>query len=162
STRGRGGAAFSATLAIGLATWLALGGGRAIESLGYHAERGLEVGSLFGGLLFLAGAITGSGAPWVFDHNSYHVAPAEGALLASLTFPRQAAALLVVAWRFRRTGMADGLRFSATAILAFITFGKVLSPQHLIWLFPFIAALGGRTGRLARRIFLLACLTTAL
>jgi hypothetical protein len=162
STRGRGGAAFFATLATGLAIWLALGGGRAIESLGYHAERGLEVESLFGGILFLAGTITGNGAPWVFDHNSYHVASAAGALLALLTFPLQAVSLLAVAWRFRRTGMTEGLRFSAAAILAFITFGKVLSPQYLIWLFPFIAALSGRTGRLARRIFLLACLTTAL
>jgi hypothetical protein len=162
STRGRGGAAFFATLATGLAIWLALGGGRAIESLGYHAERGLELESLFGGILFLGGAITGNGAPWVFDHNSYHVASAAGALLASWTFPLQTAALLAVTWRFRRTGMSEGLRFSAAAILAFIAFGKVLSPQYLIWLFPFIAALGGHAGKLARRIFLLACLTTAL
>jgi hypothetical protein len=162
STRGRGGAAFSATLAIGLAIWIALGGGRVIETLGYHAERGLEVESLFGGILFLAGAITGSGSPWVFDHNSYHVASVAGTFLASWTFPLQAVALVAVAWRFRRTGMAEGLRFSAAAILAFIAFGKVLSPQYLIWLFPFIAALGDRAGRQARRIFLLACLTTAL
>jgi hypothetical protein len=58
--------------------------------------------------------------------------------------------------------MADGLRYSAAAVLAFVLFGKVLSPQYLIWLFPFLAVLEGRAGRLARRIFLLCCLTTTL
>ena len=47
-------------------------------------------------------------------------------------------------------------------MLAFIVFGKVLSPQYLIWLFPFVAVLDGRTGSVARKIFLLACVTTAL
>ena len=58
--------------------------------------------------------------------------------------------------------MAEGPRYSAAAVLAFIVFGKVLSPQYLIWLFPFLAVLDGRTGSLARKIFLLACLTTAM
>ena len=61
----------------------------------------------------------------------------------------------MVMWAFRRSGMADGLRFSAAAVLAFIVFGKVLSPQYLIWLFPFMAVLDGRTGSVARKIFLL-------
>jgi hypothetical protein len=58
--------------------------------------------------------------------------------------------------------MADGLRYSAAAVLAFVAFGKVLSPQYLIWLFPFLAVLDGRTGNFARRVFLLYCLTTTL
>jgi hypothetical protein len=74
----------------------------------------------------------------------------------------QAAALLLVMWRSWRSGMVDGIRYSAAAALAFIVFGKVLSPQYLIWLFPFMAVLDGCTGSVARNIFLLACLTTAL
>jgi len=133
-----------------------------LESLGYHSGRGLEIESLFGGLLFLVGTITGAKAPWVFDHNSYHVATEWGSGLCWLAFPLQAAALALVMWRFWRSGLADGLRLSAAAVLAFIVFGKVLSPQYLIWLFPFMAVLDGPTGSIARKIFLLGCVITLL
>ncbi len=162
TTRARGTAAFLVTLVVGLAFWFGLGGRGVLESLGYHAGRGLEIESLCGGALCLAGTIAGSKAPWVFDHNAYHISSEWGARLAFLTFPVQATALLVVMWAYRRSGMAEGVRFSAAAVLAFIVFGKVLSPQYLIWLFPFVAVLGGPTGSLARKIFLLGCVITLL
>jgi hypothetical protein len=161
-SRARGMAAFTLTVAFGMGCWLFLAGGRFVDSLGYHAERALEIESIFGGMLLLAGAITGRPTPWAFDHNAYHLPGRWSTLLASLTFPIQAITVSVVMWKFYRSGLTDGLRFSAAAILAFITFGKVLSPQYLIWLFPFLAVLEGRSGILARRIFLLCCLTTAL
>ena len=76
--------------------------------------------------------------------------------------PVQAATLLLVMARFWRSGMTEGMRFSAAAVVAFIITGKVLSPQYLIWLFPFLAVLDGPTGSLARRLFLLGCLSTAM
>ena len=162
TTRARGMAAFLGTLAAGVAAWFWLGGSRAVESLGYHNQRGLEVESLYGGALFLVGTIAGTKVPWVNNYNAFHVVPEWGARLALFAFPLQAAVLLVVMWRFRRSGMADGLRYSAAAVLAFIVFCKVLSPQYLIWPCPFMAVLDGRTGSTARRIFLLACVTAAM
>ena len=162
NTRARGMVAFLGTLAAGVAAWFWLGGSRAVESLGYHCQRGLEVESLYGGALFLVGTIAGRKVPWVNNYDAFHVVPEWGARLALFAFPLQAAALLVVMWRFRRSGMADGLRYSAAAVLAFIVFCKVLSPQYLIWPCPFMAALDGRTGSTARRIFLLACVTAAM
>lgn len=162
TARPRGAMALLATLGIGLAGWLWLAGGRMGESLGYHAGRGLELESLLGGLVLLAGSLTGRPVSCDFDHNAFHVAPDRGAWLAPLAFPLLAATQLLVVWRFWRTGMADGMRYSAAAILAFIVAGKVLSPQYLIWLLPFLAVLDGPTGRLSRRIFLLCCLTTTL
>jgi hypothetical protein len=79
-----------------------------------------------------------------------------------LALPIQVAAMLVVMFRFKRSGLTDGLRYSAAAVLSFLLFCKVLSPQFLIWLFPFLAALEGRRGRLAQRVFLLAVVSTAL
>ena len=162
NTRARGMIAFLGTLAAGVAAWFWLGGSRAVESLGYHTQRGLEVESLYGGALFLVGTIAGTKVPWVYNYDAFHVVPEWGARLALFAFPLQAAALLVVMWRFRRSGMADVLRYSAAAVLAFIVFCKVLSPQYLIWPCPFMAALDGRTGSTARRIFLLACVTAAM
>jgi hypothetical protein len=160
-SRARGMVAFLLTLGAGLAFWFALGGWRALESLGYHAERGLEVESLFGGAVFLFGAITRTQVPWIFNYKAYHIAPEWGSRLAVLSFPLQAAALLLVMGRFWRSGMSEGVRYAGAAVLAFIITGKVLSPQYLIWMFPFLAVLGGETGKQARRLFLLACATTA-
>ncbi len=150
------------TMTVGLAAWFALGGRSVLDSLGYHARRGLEVESLYGGALFLWGTATGTVVPWVFDYKAYHVGPAWGAWLAPMAFPIQFATLLLVMVQFRRSGMTEGMRYSAAAVLAFIITGKVLSPQYLIWLFPFLVVLDGRIGRLARQIFLLACITTAM
>ena len=142
NTRARGMIAFLGTLAAGVAAWFWLGGSRAVESLGYHTQRGLEVESLYGGALFLVGTIAGAKVPWVYNYDAFHVVPEWGARLARFAFPLQVAALLVVMWRFRRSGMADLLRYSAAAVLAFIVFCKVLSPQYLIWPCPFMAAPG--------------------
>jgi hypothetical protein len=162
AARPRGALGFLVTLGIGLAVWSWLAGGRMGEALVYHAGRGLEVGSLLGGAVFLAGAVAGKAVPWVFDHNAYHVAPEWGSWLMPLAFPLQAGALLLVVWWFWRSGMTEEKRYSAAAIAAFIIAGKVLSPQYLIWLLPFLAVLDGPTGRLARPIFLLCCLTTTM
>ena len=82
--------------------------------------------------------------------------------LAPLAFPLQLAAMGLVAWRYRRSGGGDPLRYAAAALLAFIAFGKVLSPQYLAWLFPFMAALRGRVGILGRWTFLASVLATTL
>ena len=87
TTRARGMTAFLGTVAVGVACWFLLGGRRVLESLGYHAGRGLEVESLYGGALFLVGTITGAKVPWILNYNAYHVASEWGARLAILTFP---------------------------------------------------------------------------
>jgi hypothetical protein len=156
----RGMTAFLVTLAAGTALWWAIGGRGVLDSFQYHAERGLEVESLYAGLVFLAGAIAGRPVPWVRDHDALHIAPEWGRFAEPLALPLQVGALLLVLWRFRRSGMADGVRFAGAAVLAFMVTAKVLSPQFLIWLIPFMAVLGGETGRRARRIFLVACIVT--
>jgi Glycosyltransferase family 87 len=161
-TRMHGTLTFLVTVILGLAGWLALGGLRTLDSVGYHAARGLEIESIYGAGLFLHGLITGTEVPWEFSYKAFHIAPEWGEWISRLALPIQAATILLVLFQFRRSGMNDGLRFSAAAITAFIVTGKVLSPQYLIWLFPFLVVLGGWTGSRARWLFLFCCLMTAL
>jgi Glycosyltransferase family 87 len=161
-TRGRGTLSFLATVAAGMAFWVWLGGRRVADSFLYHAGRGLEVESLYAGILMLYAKASGQTITWSYDHWALHLTPDWGSQLARVALPMQCLAILFVMWRYRRSGMRDGVRYAGAAILAFMIAGKVLSPQFLIWLIPFVTVLGGETGRLSRSIFLQACIVTTL
>jgi hypothetical protein len=162
SRRLRGMRAFLITLLVGVALWWAIGGRGVLDCFRYHTERGLEIESLYAGIVFLTGYALGRPVPWVRDHDALHIAPEWGAFTETFVLPVQAASLLLVLSRFRWSGMADGVRYSGAALLAFAIMGKVLSPQFLIWLIPFMTVLGGETGIRARRIFLVACIATTM
>jgi hypothetical protein len=161
-SRGRGVLAFLGTIALGMSFWLGLGGTGVANSLRYHAERGLEVGSIYTGVVILLARLKGEKVKWALHHNSLHLAPEWGDAIARWALPLQIAALLLVMWRYHRSGMKDGVRYAGAALLAFMVFGKVFSPQYLIWLIPFMTVLGGPTGTRARWIYLLACVATTI
>jgi hypothetical protein len=54
------------------------------------------------------------------------------------------------------------VRASAAAIVAFVAFGKVLSPQFLIWLCPFILLVLGRRGLATSALLALSLVLTQL
>ena len=66
--------------------------------------------------------------------------------LETLTTAVELAALVALWIAFAR-GPADRerfLRYAAACVCAFVAFGKVLSPQYLIWLVPLVALVRGR------------------
>jgi hypothetical protein len=155
----RGLLVFGAAVAAGGVAWFMLGGA---ASLAYHLERGLQIESTWAGALMLVGKIFGIGLGLRVSHVSTELVAPGASLLASLAIPVQAAMLACVAWQFRRSGAQEPLRYAAAAVLAFIVPGKVLSPQYLVWLIPFIAAIGGTGGCRARWYFTGSCAATAL
>jgi hypothetical protein len=161
-TRARGMLAFLGTVTAGVALWIVLGGVRFLDSLRYHSERGLLLESLYAGILMLIGKATGNPVTWSYHHKALHITPEWGDALARLSLPIQIAALFLVMWQYYRSGMKDGIRYAGAAVVAFMVFGKVLSPQFLIWLIPFVTVLQGKTGQRARWVFLLACVATTL
>ena len=76
--------------------------------------------------------------------------------------PIQLACILVVCGVFACRGMREGVRYSGAAVLGFIVTGKVLSPQYLIWLMPYIAILEGPIAPRGRRLFAATCAATLL
>ena len=122
-----------------------------IESLGAAVLVGLH--HVFG---LAASVKNGSGSQNLVSSGSDVVAWVQTAL--------QALALLGVwAWFARGEANRERLvRASAAAIVAFVAFGKVLSPQYLIWLCPFILLVLGRRGLATSALLALSLVLTQL
>ena len=88
---------FLPTLLSGMACWFAMGGSGVLESIRYHADRGLESGSLYTGLLLIARRFDGLPMRWVFDHLALELETPGAGWLAALAGPAQLASLVVVA-----------------------------------------------------------------
>ncbi len=120
-----------------------------------QASRPLQIESL--GAAFL----TSFGDPHVItSHGSQNVAGHGG--VAALFGLLQLAVLLVLWIAFAR-GPATRerfLRYAAASVCAFIAFGKVLSPQFLLWLVPLVALVRGRRGVAAASCLALALVLT--
>ena len=143
----------------GLAWWWLAGAGLA-ETFRYHGERGLEIESLPASAYIVAHLAAGVPIASRFDHGGVNLL-APGSIELARKLPiLQLALLLLVAFRARVARPDEGMRIAAASLLAFVMAGKVLSPQYLIWLAPFVASLGGPNGKSVRQLYLGCCLLT--
>jgi hypothetical protein len=66
-------------------------------------------------------------------------------------------------WFARRPRDTETLvRACVAAVCLFVAFGKVLSPQYMIWLIPLVPLVRGRRGLVAGAVFALALVLTQL
>jgi uncharacterized membrane protein len=111
------------------------------ESLYGQASRPLQIESLGASIL------TSAGHPQVTTtHGSQNIAGHDA--IATVFAVLQAAALIGL-WAAFARGPATRdrlLRYSAASVCAFVVFGKVLSPQFLLWLIPLVPLVRGRRG----------------
>jgi uncharacterized membrane protein len=125
------------------------------HSVSGQASRPLQIESV-GASLF-----TTFGHPRVVTtHGSQNVA-GHGAVAALFGVAQLAA--LVALWVAFARGPATSarlVRYSAAAVAAFVAFGKVLSPQFLLWLIPLVPLVRGRRGILATALLTLALVLT--
>jgi len=75
--------------------------------------------------------------------------------LETLTTVVELVSLIVLWISFARGPAVPGrfFRYAAACVCAFVAFGKVLSPQYLIWLVPLVALVRGRRGLAAATLF---------
>ena len=103
-------------------------------------KRGLEVESLGAAALLVLDRL-GLHHSTLVASMSTNVAGSLATAVATLSSLVALAAVLVVAWvYYRRRG--DPLVAAGAAVLAFVAFGKVLSPQYVDWLVPLVPAAG--------------------
>jgi uncharacterized membrane protein len=131
--------AFAVTTAVIWLPFLALGPGGVRFSLREQLSRGLQIESTGASVLLVLDKLGLYDTHWVRGLSidlGGHLARAVGALTTLL----EALAILLVAWMYAR---ARQTRESFTqayvaSTAAFVAFGKVLSPQFLIWLVPLV------------------------
>ena len=118
-----------------------------VRSYTYHVERGIQLESLYAGVLL---ATDGLGHPvnLIRNFGAAHLTTAWEWILKPLSTLLFFAVSAGVAWRFftsraaaARTNSAVGLLWlTVLFLLAFILTNKVLSPQYLLWIGPLLVA----------------------
>jgi uncharacterized membrane protein len=138
----------AAVVALVFAPFVALAPAGVWHSVTGQLTRPLQIESLGAALLLAAHHVWGFGLTGQTSHGSQNLVGHAPSVLAVLLTVLQAGMLVTVWLLFARTrATRDGLvRACAAALVVFVAFGKVLSPQFLIWLIPLVPLVGGRRG----------------
>ena len=155
-----------AALVVGLLGIAPLAGSiraMAAHVAGYHADRGIQVESLWGNFLLLADRL-GYDAMVQARFGSYEVIAGIAGTVKTLSTVLSLAVIGLVVWVARRSRLRGDPRylaatFFATLALLLVT-GRVLSPQYLIWLVALAA--GAAAAHIADRRTMALLLATIL
>ena len=93
-------------------------------------------------------------------HGSFNLVGHDGVAAASSVVSALAIGAVWLSFARGPAERARLLRLSAACVCAFIAFGKVLSPQFLIWLVPLVPLTRGRRGLLATGLLAAALIDT--
>jgi hypothetical protein len=134
------------------------------SSLSGQASRPLQLESLGASFLLIAHRAFGLGVTVVFSHGSNNVAGQGANLLAAGQTLLGIAAVVSLWIAYGRGPQTSGrlIRYSAACVCAFIAFGKVLSPQFLLWLVALVLLVPGRRGDIAAALLAVAMVVTQL
>jgi uncharacterized membrane protein len=147
----RGAVALAATLLVIGAGWLALSPEGAVDSVSYQLDRPVQLESSPASALFVLAKLGAEDPSVVNSHGSSGLDhPFEGptGIAFAVALLMALAALAALAGRAAQRGSAQGdevtsgralaLAFLA-AVSAYVAFGRVLSPQYMIWVVPLLA-----------------------
>ena len=140
----RGAIAFVATGFVIAAPFLVTGPGGLRHAFKVQTERGLHIESLGGSILTAADRL-GLYSTNVFSSFAFELHGSLPRAVALLSILVQLATIVAV-WILYRRGPETAHRLvvaAAAGVTAFIAFGKVLSPQFLIWLIPLVPLVRG-------------------
>lgn len=126
--------------------------------------RPLQVESLGASFLFAASQLSAYEPVVVSSYGSQNLTGSAAGALATLQTALQALAVvgLWVLFATRRGRREELFAAAAASAAAFVAFGKVLSPQYLIWLVPLVPLVAGGLGLAAAGLLLVAMVLTHL
>ncbi len=147
-------------VAIVYAPFVVLSPSGVLESLDAQLFRSLQIESLPGSLFAAVHRLFGDLPP----QSDYYDLPGRSADIVGAASAGIGVSVLIVLWIAQARLPAAPrtlIRFSAAGVATFVAFGKVFSPQYLIWLIPLVSLVGGVRGRIASGLLFVACLLTA-
>lgn len=156
--------ALSAALAAAYVPFLLVAPDGVWRSTWRQLGRPLQIESLGASVLLALHQAVALPLGWASSFGSQNLTGTLAAATATLETGLGLAALLVV-WALVARGPSGDehlVRLAAAAVVAFVAFGKVLSPQFLVWLVPLVPLVGGRRGIAASILVLAACGLTRL
>ena len=127
--------------------------------------RPLQIESLGSSVLLTLHNAAGMPLAWASGSGSQNLTGTVADVASGITTVVGVAALVFVWVRYARGDTESGARFArygAGAAVAFVAFGKVLSPQFLVWLLAIVVIVPGLRGSIASALLVLACLLTRL
>ena len=141
-------ALFAAVLGVVFLPFVATAPEGVLASFERQAGRPLQIESLGASLLLAAHRLGLYDAEVVSSHGSQNLAGELPDALATGQTALQVAAIAAVWLAFARARGDAGqlVTASAAAVAAFVVWGKVLSPQFLVWLLPLVPLVGGGAG----------------
>jgi hypothetical protein len=137
-------AVFLGVLALIVLPFAVLSPGGVWGSVWRQAGRPLQIESLGAGLLLAAHHVFGLDLTMESSHGSQNLDGTAADVLGVASTVLQVAALVAI-WVWYARGPASRERLltaGAAVVCAFIAFGKVFSPQFLIWLIPLVPLVG--------------------
>jgi len=154
----------TAVFAAILAPFVVVSPGGVWHAFWVQAGRPLQLESLGASLLLAAHHAFGLDLTMESSHGSQNLAGGAADALAVASTVAQVAALAAIwIWYARGPATRDRLAAAcAAAACAFVAFGKVLSPQFLIWLVPLVPLVRGRRGLAASGVLAAALVLTQL
>ena len=158
----RCGLVFAGVAAAVIGPFVALSPGGTRWTLSRQLTRPLQLESLGSSFLLAAHQAFGLGITMKSGAGSQNLVGTLPDVLATLQSALLAAVLIGLWIAYARgPGGAERLvRYSAATVVAFVTVGKVLSPQYLIWLIPLVPLVRGRRGLAASALLLVAFAVT--
>ena len=147
-----------------LAPFLVFAPAGLVDSFTVQLGRPLQVESLGAALLVAIHHLAGLRLVLRQDHGSRNIEGTAAAWVGGLSTACQAAFLCCVYWLFARGTASTGRLLIAVAasVAVFVAFGKVFSPQYLIWLIPLVPLVAGLPGLLASLLTAMALVLTQL
>jgi hypothetical protein len=146
----------------GIAVFL-FGGAAALRPFEVQARRGVEFESTYAGIAMAWGKLTHTEFALKFSPycRCVELSAPSTSLLNRISTPVAIAAFGLLSYLLLRFPPGEYARSVSAVLLVFVLTSKVLSPQHLLWIVPFLCVLQGANSSRVRWAFLGSSIFTA-